>query len=372
MISFYFSTVKQNKRILIAPLNWGLGHATRCIPIVAQLLQMKHQVFAVLTPVQQVVFEEHFGNKIGYVKLNEAAVHYKYSFAVSMVLQMPRFISQRRYEEQLAGQLIEKIKPDLIISDNRFGFRSFDVPSVIISHQLQLRAGLLSFVANKINHSLMNRFDAVWVPDYEKAPGLTGVLSHGKKPGVPVHYLSALSRLKPEAAKTESFKYDLLLLLSGPEPQRTLFEEKLLEVIVRSELKVAVVRGLPEEQNDLNKQQSSNEFVWFNHLKTDKLNELIAQSKNIICRSGYSTLMDLVVLNRTAILVPTPGQTEQAYLAKHFEIQFGFATLKQNQLKKLPQLLKTQDIKKVEFRLEKTDFTPLEVLIEKLIKPLKV
>lgn len=360
-----------DKRILIAPLNWGLGHATRCIPLVAKLLQMKHQVFAVLTPVQQVVFEEHFGNKIGYVKLNEAAVHYKFSFAVSMVLQMPRFISQRRYEEKLAEQLIAKIKPDLIISDNRFGFRSFDVPSVIISHQLQLRAGLLSFVANKINHSLMNRFDAVWVPDYETSPGLSGLLSHGKKPIVPVHYLGALSRLKPDTAKPVNFKFDLLLLLSGPEPQRTLFEEKLLEVLVGSGLKVAVVRGLPEEQNELNKHPSLNEFVWFNHLNAINLNELISQSKNIICRSGYSTLMDLAVLNRTAILVPTPGQTEQEYLAKHFEKQFEFGRMKQNQLKKLPQLLKSQDTKKAEFRLETTDFTPLEVLIEKLFKPLK-
>jgi len=357
------------KRILIAPLNWGLGHATRCIPLVEQLLQLKHQVFAVLTPAQLVLFEAHFGNKIGYVKLNEAPVHYKYSFAVSMVLQMPRFISQRRYEEQLAEQLIAKIKPDLIISDNRFGFRSFDVPSVIISHQLQLRAGVLSFAANKLNHSLLNRFDAVWVPDYETAPGLSGMLSHGKKPGVPVHYLGPLSRLKPTKSITTSQPYDLLALLSGPEPQRSIFEEKLLEVLFGSGLKVAIVRGLPEEQEDLNSKEShdknQNNIVWFNHLNAINLSELISQSKNIICRSGYSTLMDLAVLNRSAILVPTPGQTEQEYLAKHFEKQFGFVRLKQNQLKKLPQLLKSLPNENANFRLEKTDFTPLEKLTEK-------
>jgi uncharacterized protein (TIGR00661 family) len=357
------------KRFLIAPLNWGLGHATRCIPLVEQLLQMKHQVFAVLTPVQLVVFEEHFGNKIGYVKLNEAPVHYKFSFAVSMVLQMPRFISQRRYEEKLAEQLIEKIKPDLIISDNRFGFRSFDVPSVIISHQLQLRAGLLSFVANKINHSLLNRFDAVWVPDYETAPGLSGNLSHGKKPGVPVHYLGPLSRLKPTSPNPAKQKYDVLALLSGPEPQRSILEDKLLEVLVGSGLKVAIVRGIPEEQNDLNEKNSNeniNEFVWFNHLNAKNIGELISESKTIICRSGYSTLMDLAVLNRSAILIPTPGQTEQEYLAKHFEKQFGFRPLKQSQLKKLPQVIKTQVGNNADFSLKRTDFTPLEVLIEKL------
>jgi UDP-N-acetylglucosamine:LPS N-acetylglucosamine transferase len=177
-----------------------------------------------------------------------------------------------------------------------------------------------------------------------------------------------LSRLKPTNTNPAKQKYDVLALLSGPEPQRSILEDKLLEVLVGSGLKVAIVRGLPEEQNDLNEKNSNeniNEFVWFNHLNTKKIGELISESKTIICRSGYSTLMDLAVLNRSAILIPTPGQTEQEYLAKHFEKHFGFKRLKQSQLKKLPALLKSESNQNANFRFEKTDFTPLEKLINR-------
>jgi len=326
----------ETKRVLIAPLAWGLGHATRCIPVVEKLLQRNCEVFAVLTPPQQVVYEQHFGKRIGYVSFNEKPVHYRYSFAVSMVLQLRRFVRQIRQEEQLAEQLVDKLQPDLIISDNRFGFRHGDVRSVIISHQLQLRAGIWSAFANKINHTLLNRFDDLWVPDNENPPGLSGKLSHGNKPGVRLTYIGPLSRLKPSTQKPQ---YDLLLLLSGPEPQRSMLEEKLLTALLPENWKLAVVRGLPEEEEtpgDLENVQ------WHNHLNSDALSQIIAQSRAIICRSGYSTLIDLAAVNRRAILIPTPGQTEQEYLAAHFQKEFGFTILKQQKIQTIADVVKSE------------------------------
>jgi len=336
---------RKTKRVLIAPLAWGLGHATRCIPVVEKLLQRNCEVFAVLTPPQQAVYEQHFGKRIGYVSFNEKPVHYRYSFAVSMVLQLRRFVRQMKQEEQLAEQLVDKLQPDLIISDNRFGFRHGDVRSVIISHQLQLRAGIWSALANKINHTLLNRFDDLWVPDSQNSPGLSGKLSHGNKPDVAANYIGPVSRLKPMKGKLQ---YDLLILLSGPEPQRSLLEEKLLTALLPEKLKLAVVRGLPGEE------ETPGDFEnvsWHNHLNSDALSQVIAQSRTIICRSGYSTLMDLAAVNRRAILIPTPGQTEQEYLAAHFQKEFGFNVLKQKHIPTIPDVVKKEieDEKAFEF-----------------------
>jgi uncharacterized protein (TIGR00661 family) len=330
----------KTKRILIAPLNWGLGHATRCISLTEHLLRLNHQVFAVLTEQQQVLFEEHFGKRIGYIQLKEAPVHYKYSFAVAMVLQLPRFASQIKYEEKLIAQLIEKINPDLIISDNRFGFRSSMVRSIIMSHQLNIKAGIFSWLANKINHTLIHRFDAIWVPDSEASSGLSGELGHNSKLLKPIHFIGPLSRFNEKRViqnpSSKPFKHQLVALLSGPEPMRTILENELVSIIDRENLNAVIVRGITNTQST---NTDSTNIEWHNHLPSEKIISLMEQSRNIVCRSGYSTLMDLAAIKRKAILIPTPGQKEQEYLARHFERSFGFTSLKQKDLKALPSLL---------------------------------
>lgn len=314
------------KRVVIAPLAWGLGHATRCIPVVEELLKMKHEVFAVLTPSQQAVFEKHFGKRIGYVTFNEQPIHYRYSFAVAMVIQLRRFVRQIKQEERLAEQLVEQLKPDLLISDNRYGFRHTSVRSIFIGHQLQLRAGLLSGIATKINHTLIQRFDRLWIPDNENDPRLAGKLAHGKKPNRPITYVGWLSRLKPTKATTP--RYDVLFLLSGPEPQRTALEEILLECLTLEKLKIIALRGLPESEE---LPGEMNHVKWMNHASASETAKIIAESRVVICRSGYSSLMDLAAVGRKALLIPTPGQTEQEYLARYFRDKFGFETARQNQ-----------------------------------------
>lgn len=312
------------KRVIVAPLAWGLGHATRCIPVVETLLKMKCKVWVVLTPPQEALYLPHFGKRVEYLPLEEPPVDYRGSFAVAMVRQLPRLAAQMRRESSLAEWLTEKIDPHLIISDNRYGFRSAHAPSVIIGHQLQLRAGLLSPLVNAGNRRFMSGFDAVWVPDNETTPNLSGALSHGKK-WENVSYIGPLSRLSPAPQKGEAV-FDWLAMLSGPEPQRTVFEDLLIEIAEKQGFRLALVAGQPEE--GMEKEQRDN-ITRFPHLSDRELLKVVGQSQAIVCRSGYSTLCDLAAMQRKALLVPTPGQTEQQYLARHFKQQFGFTIASQ-------------------------------------------
>ncbi len=330
---------KSPKRVIIAPLAWGLGHATRCIPIVHELLKLRCQVWAVLTAELQALYQPVFGKRIEYIPFDEVPVHYRQSFALAMLRQLPRFSAQMKRESSLADWLTEKLNPDLIISDNRYGFRSTMVKSVLITHQLQLRAGLLSIPANAVVHSLINRFDTVWVPDVASEPNLSGKLGHGKKLKLPVEYLGPLSRFGTAAHKKNPV-YDWLAILSGPEPERSNFEDLLISSAHSLQLKLAIVAGQPEAENG---EESHRDIARFSHLNDNELLKLIGSSRAIVCRSGYSTLCDLAAIGKKALLVPTPGQTEQNYLARHFARSFGFAVCKQNNRKGLLRALKTPE-----------------------------
>lgn len=315
----------QPKRVVIAPLAWGLGHATRSVPVVKALLALKCKVWAVLTPPQQALYESIFGGRITYLPFEEPPVDYRGSFAVAMVRQMPRFSAQYKREQSLAGWLTEKVKPDLIISDNRYGFKHWSVPSVMIGHQLQLRAGVLSPLANAVNRRFMQGFDAIWVPDNVGQPNLSGALSHGKTPPN-TRYIGPLSRLASAPVKGET-KFDWLALLSGPEPQRTLLEDMLVEIAHREGFRLALMAGQPEKGS---RAELHDRVARYPHCSDEALMTLISQSQGIVCRSGYSTLCDLAALGRKALLIPTPGQTEQQYLAQHFHRSFGFPSVKQS------------------------------------------
>ncbi len=339
---------KNQKRVIIAPLAWGLGHATRCIPVVRELLKLKGAVWAVLTPPQKALYEPEFGSDIQYIPLEEPPIDYEQSFMLAMVRQLPKFSSQMRRENSLAEWLTNKLQPDLIISDNRYGFRSVNVPSVIISHQLQLRAGLLSSPVNSLVHTFLKRFDAVWVPDVEGIPNLSGMLSHGRKPVQTIYYPGPLSRMNPVVMESKT-QYDWTALLSGPEPQRTHFENLIVDAAEKLNLTVAIVAGQPEGGES---PEITGTITRFPHLNDADLLKLIAASKGIVCRSGYSTLCDLAAMQRKALLVPTPGQTEQIYLAKHFAQAFGFPVVRQRNKKGFREALKHPEACREKFEVE--------------------
>lgn len=321
------------KNVLVAPLDWGLGHATRCIPIIYTLISLNINVIvAVEGPVKNllqkefpdVVFTVLKGYKISYSKR-------KRWFYFSLLLQFPKILWRIYQENKWLKKIIAIHNIDAVISDNRFGLYTAKLPCIYITHQLKIKTGnyISEWIAQKIHYYFINKYTACWVPDNAGSGNLAGALSHPEKlPAIPVQYIGPLSRF--EKIVTEK-KYDLLLLLSGPEPQRTILQELLIKELKDYRGNVLIVKGLPgnsEEELALN---NTNKIAIVNHLPATALNEAIQQSVMIISRSGYTTVMDLSTLQQKAILIPTPGQTEQEYLAGYLMHQkFFFCTAQKN------------------------------------------
>jgi UDP-N-acetylglucosamine transferase subunit ALG13 len=218
-----------------------------------------------------------------------------------------------------------------VISDNRFGLHHPKIPSIIMTHQLRIQSPLASFSESwlqKANYHYLKKFNECWIVDFEGSGNLAGKLSHPQKmPPVPFHYIGALSRFHYQ--QNIEAKYDLLALISGPEPQRSKFEKIILDQIHELPIRALVVSGEPGNLYD---RMISSTVRQVNHLDSSSLNEALLQSKLVLCRSGYSSVMDLIKLRKKAILVPTPGQTEQEYLAKELMEKKYFLSVAQEDL----------------------------------------
>ena len=325
-----FNIPEHKPRILIAPLDWGLGHATRCIPVISFLVQQNCIVFVAAEGRAKTLLQKEFPD-VQFIGLKGYRIQYsryKFWMPAKLLLQLPKLIYRIYAENRWLKKSVKALRINAVISDNRMGLFHKRIRCVYITHQLTIKTGVrfTESIAQKIHYHFTNKFTACWVPDAKGALNLAGALSHPAiLPKVPVIYLGPLSRF--EKKKVES-KYDLCIILSGPEPQRTVFEKIILKDLHKVEGKVCLVRGLPGETRTLQLNNSSIEIK--NHLPADELNYIILQSKIIISRCGYSTVMDLVKLQKKAVLIPTPGQTEQEYLAKYLHAQQLFYCINQH------------------------------------------
>jgi UDP-N-acetylglucosamine:LPS N-acetylglucosamine transferase len=240
----------------------------------------------------------------------------------------------RKENKQLA-LLVKKHRPTIIISDNRYGCYSPDVHNICITHQLNPILPILWKIfqplARTIIKILLRKFDEIWIPDHRNTR-ISGKLSHNNLPDHKVSYTGPLSRFKKKDPSEKTLiKEQILIILSGPEPQRTILEEKLTKILSGQNLKTIIIRGCPSDKYAEGKKSESN-IQFHDHAGTQELQSLILESKYIICRSGYSTMMDLLSLNRSALLIPTPGQSEQEYLAKHGIKKGWFVSCRQKDL----------------------------------------
>jgi UDP-N-acetylglucosamine transferase subunit ALG13 len=303
--------------ILIAPLDWGLGHTTRCIPIIHMLIQNNCNVFVACNGQINALLHNEFP-QIHYVDLKGYDIQYSknsWTFPIKIGKQIPKILSTIQYENERLKEIVKEHNVHGIISDNRYGFYHKSIPSVFITHQLRIQTPFGKIgddFLQKINYKYINKFWQCWVPDNENDLNFAGKLSHpATKPAAPVKYIGILSRFKSYPV---SPSHHLLILLSGPEPQRTLFEHTIITELNSYRGKVVLVRGLPNESKKL--VLGANVGV-HNHLSSIELNQKIREAWIVVARCGYSTVMDLAVLKKKSILVATPGQTEQEYLAKH-------------------------------------------------------
>ena len=319
----YFQSLAMTKRILIAPLDWGLGHATRCIPIIQSLVQQGHTVYIASSGLALPLLQEEFP-QLTFFTLPSYKARYgrRIPFMLKVFWQVPYFLRVIRQEHKQIEKLVRTYGIDLVIADNRYGCYSQQAKSIFITHQLNLQMpsalhGMQGLI-NMVNHYLIRRFDACWVPDFPDHR-LSGILSQARN--LPVSFMGVLSRfVKPNIKKEPDF--DLLVLLSGPEPQRTLLEEIVLNQLRSYQGRVMLVRGLPG-QHEMPTSLPTGVKV-LNHAKAQQLQSMIESSACVLARSGYTTVMDLYVLEKRAIFIPTPGQTEQEYLAQQL-MQQGIA-----------------------------------------------
>jgi UDP:flavonoid glycosyltransferase YjiC (YdhE family) len=308
---------KPLKRILVAPLDWGLGHATRCIPLINALLSEGHEVFLAGDGRIKTLLLQEFPN-IPFIILKGYDVRYaktKMGLPFTMLLQVPKILQAIRYEHHWLNDLMQKYQFDVVISDNRYGLFHSKAYSVFMTHQLLVKTPWrwMEKVLQRINYQYINRFDECWVPDREQPPYLAGELAHPSLlPRIPVKYIGPLSRFFYKDAIDAD--QHLLILLSGPEPQRSLLERKMLQQLGNITSPVLLVRGVPGETN---MPIAASHVVIKNHLPAQQLQEALLRASMVISRCGYSTVMDLMAVKKKSILIPTPGQTEQEYLAEH-------------------------------------------------------
>jgi len=301
-------------KILVAPLHWGLGHATRCIPIIHQLLEQGYDPILASDGAALLLLQKIFPQLKTY-ELPSYNITYSIKprfFGLKMVSQLPHILSNLKREKQLTHKIVKNENIQAIISDNRFGVFQKDIPSIFITHQLRIKSGMGSWIATLWYQNIIQKFDFCWVPDVAETPNLSGNLSHDIALKIPIRYIGMLSQHQPEKLPIQ---FDLLLLLSGPEPQRSIWEATLIAKYKKSPLRIVLVRGIvSDEKTEI---LAVSNWKVYPYLYGKELQDLLNASETVIARTGYSTLMDLMVLQKKAILTPTPFQPEQEYLARH-------------------------------------------------------
>lgn len=278
-------------------------------------------------------------------------------FRMKLFLRLPHIKSTMRAEKKIVGRLISEGNIQGIISDNRMGVRSKDVPSVFMTHQLTVLSGNTTYFSTRAHQKIIKKFDQCWVPDVEDRPNLSGALGHPKNVDSHVRYIGPQSRFKK---RKEEILYDFLVLLSGPEPQRSLFEEIVLREFANCEKQVLLIKGVVEKQISF---EVSRNLTIQNYMTSEALELAMNQSKAIISRPGYTTIMDVATLEKPAFFIPTPGQYEQEYLAKELKNKGMVPSCKQDEFSfaKIEEIPNYSGLKSVESSI---DFKELFALFQ--------
>ena len=305
-------------KILICPLNWGLGHATRCVPVVRQLLANGHEPVLVSDGYPLEFLRQEFPT-LRFIEYPSYPVFYAAgkSQVGAMIISFPNILKGILNEHTWLRNLLQTEQFDQVISDNRFGMWNKQVHSIYITHQLMVKMPFylkfLEPLVHRIHKAFINRYDECWIPDVEGKIGLSGDLSH--KYPLPLHaaFIGPLSRFREMENTQPDARFKVVAVISGVEPQRTIFEKSLIDRFKNADYSTLIVAGLPQSEKIV---EQINSITLISHLHDQELASVLLGATKIISRSGYSTIMDLKALNclYKAEFIPTPGQTEQEYL----------------------------------------------------------
>lgn len=315
----HLSSVK-GKRVLFGIMDWGLGHATRSVPVIRALMEKNEVILA--SAGRSADFLRDYFPYLVVLEKPAYAISYspKLPLVAGLLIRLPGIFQTIKDEKKWVEkqELMKTI--DLVLSDNCYGFYSQKAFSIIITHQMMLKTPFgfewaQGFVHRKIK-DWIDVFDECWIPDFaDNTDNLSGDLSHRYPPGANVKFIGSLSRFSGKMLPHSEKDVDMVYLISGPEPSRTQFFNDCLKEAISKKYKAAIVSGLPGPAVETHIASVS----IYNHLPDDRLVSLLSRAVKIKCRSGYSTIMDLNELGLSADFIPTPGQTEQEYLAKYLQ-----------------------------------------------------
>ena len=309
---------ENKKKILFACMDWGLGHATRSIPLIRKFQKEGHEII-LASAGPALAFWKNYFPELSILEKPAYNIRYSINFSVSAMLffQSLSFMKTIRKENKWLDEMQSKHQFHDVYSDNCYGLYNQKLHSTIITHQLMVKCPkIFNFLEKPLHNKILsftNKFDKVLIPDYKGEGNLSGDLSH--KYPVPENaiFIGPLSRFEQRENEFKEKEYEFCAILSGPEPLRTDLENQCIELFQKTEKKCLIIRGLPVNGDPL----LVDGLDIYNHLNDEEFRKKVVGSDKIICRSGYSTIMDLYALHKRAIFIPTPGQTEQEYLAKY-------------------------------------------------------
>jgi len=323
--------------ILFAPLNWGLGHAVRSIPILKALSESGFEIILAGNGFSLEFLRREFPDW-QYLVLPPFEMRYSggNSQVISVLKALPKMIAASWKEHRQLRHLIKNRNIDIVISDNRFGLFNKNCISVYITHQLTIPLPavfrFLTPVVRKLHQMVISNYTYCWIPDEPGDFNLSGNLSHNQTLPKNVRFIGILSRFQRETFSMRTEKqYDFLFILSGVEPQRTMLEKKIISLFQEnSPRKAVLVRGIPCKNEQIS--ERAGELTIINQTSEKELKSLLEASEVVVCRSGYTSVMELAALSQRAVLIPTPGQPEQEYLAEYLSSYPLFSCIKQEEL----------------------------------------
>ncbi len=329
-------TLESKKNILICPLEWGLGHATRMILVAYELKKLGHNVIFASGIEHLSLIRSELPDCccIDFPGYNPGYSRYLPQY-LSILFNLPKLIFHITSEHFRLKRIISDYSVDIVISDNRFGLWNSRIKTVYITHMPRIPfpkpfrylepAGIL------LHRLIIRRYDFCYIPDLPGEKNISGRLSHGLRLPDNVRYIGILSRfsyiIKADIRVADP-SYNTVIL-SGPLQQKELLKKKIIEIFRNKETSTVILEGKPLLKREPVKVGN---ITLYSHLPSAGMVKLISGSNGIICRSGYTGIMDLIVLNSSALLIPTPGQTEQEYLAEYLSEKGLFSYLKQKYL----------------------------------------
>jgi len=335
-------------RIIYAVCSWGLGHATRSLPVIRKLKEEDNDLTIISNGRSLDLLKKEIGDIAKYYDIPDYPMllsENSRQFMAKSVIYWPSFIARMESGLQALNKILKKRKYDRIISDARYDMYSRKIPSFFITHQIRimnpLRISIFERGSETFNLFFFKRFCGVIVPDFEK-DDLSGELSHNlnKIDEKKLHYVGVLSDFKKKKKKKD---IDYMISISGPEPQRTILEKKIITKIKDLSGKIIITLGKTESIRKFSKKN----IETYSFLSKEKREDFLNRTKLVISRSGYSTILDLGVIGTKALMIPTPGQVEQEYLGKYHNKKGTFYSVNQeniNLLKDIENAKKTTGI----------------------------